>query len=80
MQLSNIEKLKFFAMKESGISFKDIAKQVGGLSAMDVAAAVVDVQIARSKYKEKVKVVYRRRLTTSSSHLKGLVQHMKRLK
>ena len=79
MHITNIDKLKMFALKESGLSFKDIARQIGGLSAQDVSDAVVDVQIARSKSKERVKVVYRRRLTQSSNHLSKLVKHMKEL-
>lgn len=79
MHITNIDKLKMFALKESGLSFKDIARQIGGLSAQDVSDAVVDVQIARSKLKERVKVVYRKRLTQSSNHLSKLVKHMKEL-
>lgn len=79
MVISNIDKLKLFALKESGLSFKEIAKKIGGLSAKDVSDAVIDVQIARVKAKQKVKVVYRKRITTSQNHLQKLVSHMKEL-
>ncbi len=68
-----------FALKESGLSFKEIAQQIGGLSAQDVSDAVTDVLVARVKSKQKVKVVYRKRITTSQNHLQKLVSHMKEL-
>lgn len=79
MSLKNSDKLKMYALKESGLSFKEIARQIGGLSAQDVSDAVADVLIARNKSKERPKVVYRRRLTTSSGHLGELIKRMKEL-
>lgn len=79
MHITSIDKLRMFALKESGVSFKDIAKQIGGMSAQDVSHAVADVLIARAKSKKKVKVVYRKRITTSQGHLQKLVSHMKEL-
>lgn len=79
MLITNTDKLRMFALKESGVSFKDIARQIGGLSAQDVSDAVADVLVARVKSKQRVKVVYRKRITTSQGHLQKLVSHMKEL-
>lgn len=79
MPLKSIDKLKMFALKESGLSFKEIAQTFGGVSAMDVSDAIAEVLVARRHAKEKVKVVYRKRLTTSQNHLQALVSRMKEL-
>lgn len=52
-------------MYEKGMCFVDIAS-VFKISASDVGIAVVDVQIAKRKFKNKEKVVYRKRVNKCS--------------
>lgn len=73
-------KLKIFMMRERGESFKDIAKEIGGISAYDASNAVVDVRIARKTFLEKEKVVYRKRMKTSQNDHGKLVEHMRALR
>ncbi|QPB08843.1 hypothetical protein CPT_Metamorpho_091 [Klebsiella phage Metamorpho] len=65
---------------ESGLSFQDIAKQAG-ISPKEAAYYYVKVEVAKEKFKQKEKVVYRKRLTNVGikSRHKKLVKHMRTL-
>lgn len=73
--------IKVHMMHESGESFKDIAKTLGGMSAYDAALMFTKVEVAKEKAKNKEKVVYRKRLSNVGIKIrhKKLVNKMKEL-
>ncbi|QWQ55952.1 hypothetical protein [Escherichia phage P479] len=56
-----MDKVKVHFLHESGMTFIEIAKVLGG-TAKEMAKAWVDVEQAKAKFKTKEKIVYRKRL------------------
>lgn len=56
-----MDKVKVHFLHETGMTFIEIAKVLGG-TAKDMAKAWVDVEQAKAKFKAKEKIVYRKRL------------------
>lgn len=56
-----MDKVKVHFLHESGMTFIEIAKVLGG-TAKEMAKAWVDVEHAKAKFKAKEKIVYRKRL------------------
>ncbi|ADO19533.1 hypothetical protein [Escherichia phage UPEC01] len=56
-----MDKVKVHFLHESGMTFIEIAKVLGG-TAKEMAKAWVDVEQAKAKFKAKEKIVYRKRL------------------
>lgn len=56
-----MDKVKVHFLHESGMNFIEIARKIGE-SAKDVAKAWAEVENAKTKFKAKEKVVYRKRL------------------
>ena len=56
-----MDKVKVHFLNESGMTFIEIAKVLGG-TAKEMAKAWVDVEQAKAKFKAKEKIVYRKRL------------------
>lgn len=67
--------VKVYCMHEQGLNFVEIAKQIGG-TAKEAAVLWTKADIAKDKAKNKVKVVYRKRMTTSTKHHKQLTEKM----
>ncbi|XAO54343.1 DNA primase-helicase subunit [Yersinia phage vB_YenM_P8] len=57
----SMDKVKVHFLHESGMTFIEIAKVLGG-TAKEMAKAWVDVERAKAKFKAKEKIVYRKRL------------------
>lgn len=56
-----MDKVKVHFLHETGMTFIEIAKVLGG-TAKEMAKAWVDVEQAKAKFKAKEKIVYRKRL------------------
>lgn len=56
-----MNKVKAHFLHESGMSFIEVAKVLGG-AAKEMAKAWVDVEQAKEKFKSREKIVYRKRL------------------
>ncbi|AIZ02539.1 hypothetical protein AVV66_gp245 [Escherichia phage vB_EcoM_VR26] len=56
-----MNKVKVHFLHETGMTFIEIAKVLGG-TAKEMAKAWVDVEQAKEKFKSREKIVYRKRL------------------
>lgn len=73
--------VKVYTMIETlGMSFPEVAEALGGLTIKEVGLLWAKGENARSRHLAKPKVVFRKRLTTSTKHRKKLVNKMKALK
>lgn len=70
--------VKVYTLHEKGLNFIEIAKLLG-MTAQEASRMWVKADIVKTAFKEREKVVYRKRLSTSKSNHKKLVMKMRTL-